>query len=161
MTSEFKCPKYCIVYTVNSYPRGTNFGVFRSTAHRFRDTKVVNSQKCTECSQIYPTHLNVKYSIHTKYLSPRHKYWLVLFYDQPTSKIQGCQKSEMHQMTTEWPWALKSQKVSYTQQVNTPKPKLWSIWLYDQPFLTYIFKNLTAHFIYKDAPLIYFSQDAF
>ncbi len=52
-------------------------------------------------------------------------------------EIQGYWKSEMHQMTPEWSWALYCQKYPVFSKCWTQKPKFHSVSFYDQPFSRY------------------------
>ncbi len=51
--------------------------------------------------------------------------------------IQGCQKSEMHRMTPEWPQALIGQKYPVYTEYSPPRPKFHSVSFYDQALLRY------------------------
>ncbi len=74
------------LYTLNTQPWGPNFGPFRSTISRFRDTTCTNHQKL-EMHRMTPnwtwTLNSQKYSIYTKYLPLRPKFSSVLLYDHP------------------------------------------------------------------------------
>ncbi len=54
-------------------------------------------------------------------------------------KIQGCQKSEMPRMTSEWFWTFICQTCSVYAEYLPPEVKCLSVWLYDQAFLRYKF----------------------
>ncbi len=58
-------------------------------------------------------------------------------------KTPSVWKLEMHQMTSDWPWAFKCQKyLVYTEQLSL-KPKILSVSLYDQTFPRHkVAKNL-------------------
>ncbi len=55
-------------------------------------------------------------------------------------KIQG-RKSEIHQMTPEWPYALNCQKGPVYTEYSPPRPKFHSVSLYDQPYSRYKVEN--------------------
>ena len=52
-------------------------------------------------------------------------------------EIQGCPKSEMHRMTSEWPWTLNSQRYHLYSKYERLKPTFWSVSLYAHPFSRY------------------------
>ena len=60
--------------------------------------------KCTEWPQNDLEYVTTsKVRLYSKFLPPRSKIWSISLCDQPK---YNCLKSEMHQMTLEWPWTL-------------------------------------------------------
>ena len=105
-----------IIYTLHTYPRGPNFGPFRSTTSCFRDTrssKIGNAPSDHKLN--LDEHLTVKILyMHILYL-PQGAQTLVHFALRLAVSeihVQGGQKSEMHRMTPNWTWTLNSQKYS-------------------------------------------------
>ncbi len=84
-------------YTLRTYPRSPNVGLFRSTTSRFQDTTLSKIEMNPNWSWTLNT---LKYSVYryTKYLPLRPKFWSVLLYDQRFSryKVDGTRKC------TEW-----------------------------------------------------------
>ncbi len=81
--------KYSYRPTLNPYPCGPNFGLFRSTTNRFRDTRSPKIRKAHNDPQTEVKRLSVKstcinsqkYPAYTKYLSLRPKFCSVSLYD--------------------------------------------------------------------------------
>ncbi len=118
--------------TLNAYPRGPNFGPFRSTISVFH--KIAENRKCTEWPQTELEHLTVKSSVYTLNTYPRGPNFAPF---RSTIKIQGCRKSETHRMTPTWTWTLNSQKYSVYTKYLPMRRKFCSVSLFDQRFQRY------------------------
>ena len=84
-------------YTLRTYPRSPNVGLFRSTTSRFQDTTLSKIGMNPNWSWTLNT---LKYSVYryTKYLPLRPKFWSVLLYDQRFSRY----KVDETRKCTEW-----------------------------------------------------------
>ena len=81
-----------------------------------------------------------KYSIYTKCLPHEAQILVDFTLRLAVSEIQHVQdwrKSEMHWMNPNWTWTLNSQNYSRYTKYLPPRPKYWSVSLYDYPFLRY------------------------
>ena len=80
------------LYTLNTYPWGSNFGLFCSTIKHFQDTTCTRlpiNRNCTEWPQTKLQHWNSqKYSIYTKYLPQGRKIMVRFTLWLAVSKIQ-------------------------------------------------------------------------
>ena len=75
-----------------------------------------------------------KYSIYTKDLPQRPKFWVRFTLCVAVSEIQCQQNMEMHRMTPNWTWTFDSQKYTVYMTYLPLGPKFWSVFLYDLPF---------------------------
>ncbi len=128
------------LHTLNTYPRGSNFGPFRSTVSRFRDTT------CTRWAKIGNAPNDPKLNLSTWqskvlfiHLILTHEVQIFVRFALRlgVSKIQGRQKSEMHRVTPNWISTLYSQKYLIYTKCLPLRSIFWSISLYDQRFPRY------------------------
>ena len=128
------------LYTFNTYPCGPNFGPFRSTISRFRDTTCIRSPKIGNAPNEPELNLNTWQSkglyicipVYTKYLLLMSKVLIRFALRLAVSEIkhvQGRRKTETHRMTPNQTWTLNSHPI-YTKYLPL-RPKFWSISLYD------------------------------
>ena len=75
------------LYTLNTYPRGPNYGLFRSTTSRIRDTRPPKNPKCTEWPQTVPQRLTIKTAMHTLNTDPWAQIWVRFALRPAVSKI--------------------------------------------------------------------------
>ncbi len=116
------------LYTLSTHPRGSHFGPVRSVTICFQDTRWLKIGKIRNSPNDLRLTLNtylltVKCTLSKSKVPHNTKYipW------GPNSgpavvEIQGCWKSEMHRITSEWPWLLNSKKYPiYIKYPQRPK----------------------------------------
>ena len=89
------------LHTLNTYSQGPNFGSFRSTVSRFRDTTCTRSAKIGNAPNDPKLNLTLnsqKYAIYTMTYPLRSKFSSVLLYDQPFPRY----KIVKNRKCTEW-----------------------------------------------------------
>ncbi len=126
------------LYTLNAYRWDPNFVPFRSTISSFRDTTCISLPK-SEMHRMTPnwtwTLNSQKYSMYTKYLPLRPKFWSVSLYDQLFLR-HNMYKIGENRKSTEWlqtdleHLTVKRTLYIYTKYL-TVRLKFWSISLYD------------------------------
>ncbi len=124
--------KYSI--TLNAYPRGPNFGPFRSTISRFRDTTCTRSAKIVNAPNDPKLNLNTQQSkVLSTYLilTPDVQIFFRSAVRSAVFKIQGRRKSDMHRKTPNWTWTLNSQNYPVYTKYFPQRSKCWSVSLCD------------------------------
>ncbi len=77
-----------VTYTLGTYPRGPNFGPFRSMSSCFWNMQLLKIRMHWITSKWTWTVNSQKYPYYTKYFSTRPKFWTVSFYDQLFSRCK-------------------------------------------------------------------------
>ncbi len=124
------------LYTLNTYSWGSNFGPFRSTISRFRDTICTRSAKIGNAPNYPKLNLNTSQSkvldIHYSYCKVQIlvRFALRLAVSE-IQHVQGQWKLEMHRMTPKWTWRLNSQNYPVSTTYLLQRAKFWSVLLCD------------------------------
>ncbi len=94
----------------------------------------LQSQKYRKTSEWQWILKSQKYPLCTKFFPPRPKFWSVSLCDYcfPATRLSKTETLEMHRMTLEWPWTLKSKVPIYNKYL----PR-WSWRLNSQKYPVY------------------------
>ncbi len=114
--------------TTNLYPRGSNFGPFHFTTTGFRVTRLSKIENAPSGMK----HLTVKSTLYTlKSPYSRCPNFCPFRSWTASCKIQRCQKleiSEMHRLTSDWPWRLKSTLFTVNTYPRSPIVVRFTLW---------------------------------
>ena len=127
-----------ILYTLNTYCWGPNFGPFCSMVSRFRDTTCTRLVKMHQMTPHWTWTFNgQKYSIYTQHLSQRPKFWSVSLYGQPFPRYNMYKVGE-NWKSTEWPQT----EPGHITVRNT----LYTLNTYPRGPFFCLFRSMTSHF---------------
>ncbi len=133
-----------ILYTLNTYPLGPNFGPCRSTTNRFRDknslcTRSVKIRNAPSDSKMNLKHLagkRILYTQNTYSLGPN----FGAFHSRISRFRDICARSrklKVHRMTPNWIWTRSRRQYSIYSKYLPLKLKCCSVSLYDKAFPRY------------------------
>ena len=115
-------------YTLSAHPRGPNFGPFRSTTSRFRDTRLSKFEMHPKWSWRLNSQ---KYLAYSNYLPQRPTFWSLSLYDQPISRYGTCYNSPLTTMLNIPPPKKRTKKIArnptFKQLWGSPYEYTW-IW---------------------------------
>ena len=102
------------LYKLSTYSRSPNFDLFGLRPAAFEKQGCWKSEKA-EMHRMTRVALNTSWSkVYIPNTYPEVQILVRFAIWSAVSKIQGCRKSEMHQVTSDWPYTFKCQRTLYT-----------------------------------------------